>query len=483
MFEFHHHAAPLLGLLLRTMKQDRSRDKSMTILVLGTLHKMAGRDVSENVVLPQLSLVLPDLMRVAEMSASSSSINNPSTQAISNSTGSVRPRVKALEVLRDLIDRISPTDLPDFASGIVLPLLRVVVSTSRNPSAGSNSAVGSSGGVASMGSSSSSASFDSSAAGGLPSPPSTTDPGSSSSAMGSSSSASAAAATAAAAAAALGDRETSELRNLSIRCLTKAAKRLGPSYRPYIAVAKQQLAPLKRLLAAQQFKISGGSHNSSYSLTSNSSNSEKIALMLENGGLDAFARCAALDNYEEMAAGVWHGRSVFEEGDIVEARYKGQPHKWVLAKVVKVGGAAATDSSAASGVPKGSRTYDIQFYPPDPLDVEVGVDKSFVRPPMLGNELRRRVKHSSGGSSAAIKTKEARASAAAARSKKAEWGAISREWQHGKFRRACECDKLTTAGDWTEWMRRVSVEILENSPCPYIQPCAAIAQVKPTHTK
>jgi serine/threonine-protein kinase mTOR len=26
-------------------------------------------------------------------------------------------------------------------------------------------------------------------------------------------------------------------------------------------------------------------------------------------------------------------------------------------------------------------------------------------------------------------------------------------------------------------MRRVSVELLRNSPCPYIQPCAAIAEV------
>mmetsp|Transcript_71167 Transcript_71167/g.139831 ORF Transcript_71167/g.139831 Transcript_71167/m.139831 type:complete len:200 (+) Transcript_71167:672-1271(+) len=190
------------------MKQDRHREKGMTLLVLSTLHKMAGRDVlTENVVVPQLSLVLPELMRVAESS-------------------SFRCRLKALAVLRDLLDRISATDLPDYASGVVLPLLRVVASTCRGGAKGISGATSASpaaiaGGSSGLGSSSSSFGASSDASG-IPAVVGS-NAGVEFSSSSSSSSASAAV---------LSDRDTSELRNSALRCLTKAAKRLGPAYRP-----------------------------------------------------------------------------------------------------------------------------------------------------------------------------------------------------------------------------------------------------------
>ena len=65
----------------------------------------------------------------------------------------------------------------------------------------------------------------------------------------------------------------------------------------------------------------------------------------------------------------------------------------------------------------------------------------------------------------------------ASRRTQAEWTAVSRDWASGGLRRACDCEKLTTAEDWADWMRRLSVELLRHSPCPYVQPCAAIAEV------
>ena len=53
-----------------------------------------------------------------------------------------------------------------------------------------------------------------------------------------------------------------------------------------------------------------------------------------------------------------------------------------------------------------------------------------------------------------------------------EWDEVSTQWEHGEFRKTVEAAKgLRTAGDWTEWLRRVSMEVLEESPCPYIKAC------------
>lgn len=48
-----------------------------------------------------------------------------------------------------------------------------------------------------------------------------------------------------------------------------------------------------------------------------------------------------------------------------------------------------------------------------------------------------------------------------------------------KLRKAWEAGQRSTKDDWTEWMRRLSVELLRESPSPALRACSALAQVFP----
>jgi hypothetical protein len=88
-------------------------------------------------------------------------------------------------------------------------------------------------------------------------------------------------------------------------------------------------------------------------------------------------------------------------------------NKWVTTKIVKCG----------------SRTYDVQFNSSSELEA---VDKGNVR-------------------AAASEAKKGSRKAAKRAVKRAEWGSMTKEWQHGALRRACECDKLSTVQKKTPW--------------------------------
>ena len=109
--EFQMHAVELLNLLLRTIRSDRDHTREKTRAVLSTLLEMSGRDSAENVItVPnQLRLVLPDLMRIVELPA------NREMEPV---------RRDALRVVRSIVERTD--QVVDFASVIVLPLLRVI---------------------------------------------------------------------------------------------------------------------------------------------------------------------------------------------------------------------------------------------------------------------------------------------------------------------------------------------------------------------
>lgn len=231
------------------------------------------------------------------------------------------------------------------------------------------------------------------------------------------------------------EKDLVELRLSALRTLIKTAKHLEQGFIPYIKVAHLQLASCRRLLTHRLQAKSGGS------------------TYVEG----TEAQCYVMEEFEEMASSIWHGKLVFEVGDAVEARYLGQLNKWVPAKIVKVNPYS---------------NYDI-LYTGQKVDEVASIDKYFVR--KIQSIVHSTKSSSSSGSQSNRSRLKSKANCVS--TKQAEWGIITKEWQNGAFRRACECDKLSTAGDWTEWMRRVSVELLRNSPCPCIQPCAAIAEV------
>jgi hypothetical protein len=252
--EFHYHAAALLGLLLRTTKQDRTRDRSFTQLALASLHRMARREASENVVIPdqQLRLVLPDLLRVAELKPAAAHL----------------ARLRALAVLRDLLDRIPAMGLNDLAAPLVLSLLRILQASCR-PSSGSNGSA--SGGFSSGGSGNNN---------GLLPPPlppmpshvtsanlSSPNSGNSGGGMNNASnnSSSSSPFTFGSTSTTSGnhfsdvptEQEGVELRSAALRTLAKVAKRLGAHYQPYLAAARIQLMPLRRYLEKQALTKGG----------------------------------------------------------------------------------------------------------------------------------------------------------------------------------------------------------------------------------
>jgi len=424
--EFHFHASSLLGLLLRTIKADRTRDKALTKLVLDGLYKMSVRDISENVLISssQMRLILPDVMKVAELQSGLTH----------------RVRITALSVLREIISRASQDDLEDFASIIVMPLLRII-NVASNISCESASIV-----TSSSSSSTSSSSSSSSSTTSLSSSSSITD---NSDMNGMSLGPSGVVGTTGGSGVGGGDgtgtkeKDLVELRLSALRTLIKVAKHLEQGFIPYIKVAHLQLSSCRQLLTYRIQAKSGGS------------------LYVEG----TEAQCYVMEEFEEMASSIWHGKLVFEVGDHVEARYKGQLNKWVPARIVKV---------------NPFNHYDL-VYTGQKVEEHATTDKSFVRKIQSiahGQTNKHRSGSGSGGASSTVGLRQRlKSKANCVSTKQAEWGLISKEWQNGAFRRACECDKLTTAGDWTEWMRRVSVELLRNSPCPCIQPCAAIAEV------
>ena len=217
---------------------------------------------------------------------------------------------------------------------------------------------------------------------------------------------------------------------------------------------------------------------------------------------------------------MWHGRQAFEAGDVVEVRPNGRPDTWAPAVVVRVLPSSGTydvkwfdteslppsKQSPASNRPPSSSSSNSRSSMSSAAGIaaskgETGVDKAHVRTPelhhtlaceyaaavgmgadadslalRLGGQKRLGSSSSSLSSSGGTEKKGSRRDAAASRLQ-AEWTAVSRDWAGGGLRRACDCEKLTTAEDWADWMRRLSVELLRHSPCPYVQPCAAIAEV------
>jgi hypothetical protein len=176
----------------------------------------------------------------------------------------------------------------------------------------------------------------------------------------------------------------------------------------YIKVAHLQLSSCRVLLTHRLQAKSGGS------------------IMVEG----TEAQCYVMEEFEEMASSIWHGKVQFEVGDNVEARYQGQLSKWAPARIVKVN-------------PWGN--YDLIFTG-GKVNEQTSMDKSYVRKIQsiahIGGGHHGNGNNGNNNNSGAGKRTKSKSGSFGG--KRAEWGVVAIEWQHGAFRRACECDKLTT---------------------------------------
>ena len=447
--EFNFHAGSLFGLLLRTAKADRSRDRGSTFRVLEALHKMALRDYDDNVVVPaaQLRLLLPDLMRCAEL--------RPLTCH--------RVRVKALAIARVCIDKASAAELPGFASVLILPLLRVISHASRlnareDGTAGDAEKLvsfGAAGGAAGWPTSAGKVESGSERERALMRELETRGEG------------------------APLDKELVELRSEALKTLAKGARRLGPAFRPLVRVARQQLVSMRRLVSYEQVLLAREAKGSLLGGLGAPSQAVQAALALAPS-----SDKLALEGYDHAALAVWAGAHAFERFERVEVRDKVQPHVWRRGEVTSVHALQQTYDVTVGGLGHEQNVDRVRLRTPLPFDKAEAAGALQAAAAASDNSGAGGSGAGGGGGGAgggAFGTQPRSKSKAAANGGKAQktaaWTPISAEWQHGAFRKACHCENLTTAGDWVEWLRRVSIELLRHSPCPYIQPCAAIAEV------